>query len=77
MENFNLVEILKLIGDPVLIVLTIVILFQMYFIFKTNNQTANREKKYFDLIELLTGEVNKGNVTLSKLATLIKGMTNN
>lgn len=77
MENISLVEVLKLIGDPVLIVLMLVIVFQMYFIFKTNNQSASRENKYFDLIEMLTGEINKGNITLSKLATLIKGLTNN
>lgn len=66
------VEVFKLIDDPVLIVLVIVIISLMIFIFKINRQAERREKKYFNMICTLTGEIQRSTNTLTKLAALLE-----
>ena len=65
-------EIAAIIGNPVLIVLTITILSLLVFIFYIAKQAGVRESKYFEMIVTLTEEVNESSQTLARLTALIE-----
>lgn len=66
------IEVLKIINEPILIVLILVIFCLMFFIFKVIKQAETRERQYFRMVVALTGEVAKSTNALVKLTSLIE-----
>ena len=62
----------KLINDPVLIVLiTIILSFLVYFFYYAKVQ-SKKDERNFEIIRVLTEEINHNSQTLVKLTTLIE-----
>lgn len=64
--------IAKLIGDPVLIVLTIVIISLIILLFLMTKSMERKDKTHKQSIKELTHELHENSQTLMRLATLIE-----
>jgi len=62
----------KLINDPVLIVLTIVIVALLVFIYYMARQAEKKEQRHFETTHALTEEIHNNSQTLIKLTTLVE-----
>jgi len=64
--------LMKIINDPILIVLTVVIFALLVFIYYMARQADGKEKRYFDYTKILNEEIHANSQTLVKLTTLIE-----
>lgn len=65
-------ELAKVINDPVLIVLTVVIMALLVFIYYMARQAERKDQRNFEIVNALTEEIHNSSQTLAKLATLVE-----